>query len=135
MGIRYSLTGKPEEAELVSEIGQLNSSEVAQLNREILEAGEKGDPKPISPFDPEEIARLKKDPTVRWLDSTRYRLKDDPRWLVRRTERPPALDPNPKRPPGSPPQSKEVQEVVDTQMPGQKMGGLIAATSNSTTSV
>ena len=62
MGIRYSLTGKPEEAELVSEIGQLNSSEVAQLNREILEAGEKGDPKPISPFDPEEIARLKKRP-------------------------------------------------------------------------
>ena len=106
MGIRYSLTGKPEEAELVSEIGQLNSSEVAQLNREILEAGEKGDPKPISPFDPEEIARLRKDPTVRWLDSTRYRLKDDPRWLVRRTERPPALDPNPKRPPGSPPQVK-----------------------------
>ena len=57
MGIRYSRTGELEEPEMVSE--------VAQLNREILEAEEKGDPKPISPFDPEEIARLKKDPTVR----------------------------------------------------------------------
>ena len=65
MGVRYSLTGNPEKAELVSEIGQLNSSEVAQLNREILEAGKKGGPNPISPFDPEVIARQKKDPTVR----------------------------------------------------------------------
>ena len=56
----------------------------------------------MAAMDPEEIAKLKADPSVIWLDEVRYRLKGDPNWLTRRTR---PVDPIPRRS-NSPPEIK-----------------------------
>ncbi len=54
-------------------------------------------------MDPKEIARLKADRSVIWLDDVRCRLKDDPAWFTRRIA---PVDPLPRSAPSKPEEKK-----------------------------